>query len=110
MSAFDESIFWPIEKAAGMLTRGRFALPNCPVETIAYVDYVQPDVEFLDGTRSKQHLIEYQMDDLPTLAEGVDCVLELRGGDKCFRVREGPRVHDGQPTGFFRTALLTEVR
>jgi hypothetical protein len=109
VSGFDEAKFWPAMKKAGMLTRGRFALPGCPVETVAYVDYIEPDFEVVDGALSKQYRIEYQVEDLPTLAEGVRCVLELTEGEVLFRVRESPIVPDGQPTGFFRTVLLTRV-
>lgn len=108
MSAWDESVFWPAFEAAGMLTEARVALPNCPVETVAMVDYSEPDVELLDGL-SKQYQIEYQYADLPTLAEDTELVLALPSGDTLFRVRQCAKVAEEQNSGFFRRALLTKV-
>jgi hypothetical protein len=109
MSDWDESVFWPALKDAGMLVEGRFALPNCNKATTAFVAYEEPDVELLNGTLSKQYQIEYQVEDLPTLVEGVECILVLDSGCAKFVVRDAARVPEEQSSGRFRRALLTKV-
>jgi hypothetical protein len=106
MAAWDESVFWPAFKDAGLLVP---AVINGG-SPVVYVGYEEPDVLLLDGSQSKQYMIEYQLDDVPDLAEGDAVVLTLRGQDVAFVVREPARVPDNPAQGsdgFWRRALLT---
>lgn len=107
MNAFDEAVFWPIFKDAGMLVQATVRPKDCaqPTATVD-VDLEMPDALGLAGNAiSRQYTIEYQHQDLPLLAEGDE--VEIAG--IVYRVREAPFVDERAPTGFFRRALLTRV-
>lgn len=107
MSDFDESVFWPEYKAAGMLREATTVLDGCVTVKRFDVRYQRPDVDPFTGARSSDHLIEYQHCDAPTLREGNEVII----GDVLYRVRENPYVDEASgATGFFRKAKLTRVK
>lgn len=105
MSAWDETKFWPAAKRAGMFKTARVALPGCPSMREADVNFIRPDALVAGGlSLSTEYAIEYQYDDLPTLAKDSEMLID---GEK-YRVRDTPIVRENG-SGFFRIALLTKV-
>jgi hypothetical protein len=102
---WDERIFWPAFEQAGMLVDATVAMTGCPQELPVKVLLTRPDVQLVDGALSTDWMIEYQVGDLPTLAEGDELVIS----DTLYRVRQAPTVDDGANSGYFRRALLTRV-
>ncbi len=98
--------FWPLFKAVGMLEPAEVGLDGGLKRKCVDVGFSEPDAYLLDGTQSKQYLIEYQTHDLPTLAEGDEVLIRAT----LFRVRQAPYVAEtGSNNGFYRHALLTRV-
>lgn len=106
MSAFNEAVFFPAAKAAGMLVRAKALLAgeNEPVEFD--VDYCEPSVDAMTGVQSTDYEIEYQYADMPDLEEGTQVIIK----GALFLVRQDPRTPGPEGSGFFRKALLTKVR
>ncbi len=110
MPAFDESVFWPAEKAAGMLCRARVLLEGATELVCVDVEYDRPDRDLITGARTRDYQMQYQYRDLPRLGEGDQVqITEPDGTVTSFLVREEPFVDEEQTTGFFRRALLTKV-
>lgn len=114
MTDFDESVFWPEFKAAGML---KFAtVKQKGGARDVWIGFNTPDVPRFNGEgRSRDFEMEYQAADLTNLAEG-DAVTIWADEDKSsgtkYVVREAPFVSDipAQGTdGYFMRALLTKV-
>lgn len=108
MSAFDPAVFWGAFAAAGMLKQARVAMSGCATEVVAMVGWFAPDTIFMDGAQSKQYLIEYQADDLPTLQPEDEMVID----GVLYRVRAPSFVAESDVennSGFFRRAYLTAV-
>lgn len=104
---WDESVFFPAFKAAGM-TKSATASPAGGTE-VGPVDvlYRKPDARLAGGAvQSTQHTMEFQAADLPGLREGDAVAID---GEGSFRVREVPYIDGADPTGFFLTAVLTKV-
>lgn len=98
--------FWAEFEDAGMLVDCTFLLPGGRVTRTVKVGYTQPDDMPFAGTRSTQHMIEYQTADMPDLKEGD----ELLVNGVTFKVREASFVDpEGGSNGFFRKALLTRT-
>jgi hypothetical protein len=109
MSIFTDfaDVHWAASAAAGMLTdctpRGKTAVK---------VKFEEPDLLDLNGSQSKQFLIEYRKADMPTLAEGDSLsIVERDGVIAKYSVREAPYVDPqrGQD-GTYRCAVLTRDR
>lgn len=110
MGAWDESVFWPAMKAAGMLVKARVLVEGMTETVCADVDFQKPDFDFVTGSRSREYRMEFQAKDLPTLGEGDQVqITEPDGTVTTFLVREEPYVPETQPSGFFLRALLTKV-
>lgn len=110
MAVWDESLFFPAMKAAGMLSKARVLVEGATETVCVDVDYQRPDFDFVSGSRSQQHRIEYQAKDLPTLGEGDQVqITEPDGTVSTFLVREEPYAAETQPSGFFLRVLLTKV-
>lgn len=105
---WNQEVFWPTFKRAGMLTTVQVLLPGCTDLKNVDVDWSEPDLDLTTGMRSRDYIIEYQLADMPTLAEGSQIVKD----GVLYRVRESPFVPadpvEGN-TGFFRRALLTRL-
>lgn len=111
MTAWDERVFWPEFKAAGMLVEASTVLEGCDQPTTFDVRYARPDVDPFTGARSNDHTIEYQHCDAPTLQEGDEVIIQHERGAILYRVRENPYVDPmGGASGYFRTAKLTRVQ
>jgi hypothetical protein len=114
-NAFDEALFWPaLIAAGGALRKVRVKMTGLP-STDVYVKWDEP-TNFLLGNLSLDYQMEYQRDDLPTLAEGDPVTLLDDAGNPLakgkFKVRQSPVVQDNpgdSRTGFFRHALLTKI-
>lgn len=102
---WDERIFWPAFAQAGMLVDAVVAMAGCPQELPVKVLLQRPDVQLVDGALSTDWMIEYQANDLPSLTEGDELVIN----DTLYRVRQAPIVDDGANSGYFRRALLTRT-
>lgn len=104
---FDESVFWPALKEAGMLVSAIVRPKDCTLPAVTVdVDFSSPDATDMAGNSvSRQYVIEYQFGDMPQIAEGDE--IEIAGA--IYRVREAPFVAEAAPTGFFRRALLTRI-
>lgn len=103
---------WAASKRAGFLSTCYYVAPGGDVRKTVYVRYEEPDREALGGQITKDYRIEYQVVDLPDLAEGD--VLSIEKPDGCavdFRVREEPYVDvENGDDGLHKFALLTKVR
>jgi hypothetical protein len=115
MSAFDQSIFWPSFKVVGFLKLATVKQSGAPVKDVD-VGYVEPDREgFVGRARSKDYEIEYQVADLPRLAEGDAVTIwadDTKASGVKFRVRESPFVPEigaEGNDGYFKRALLTKI-
>lgn len=108
---FDQSLFWPAFRAAGLLRLITATINSVDVD--AWVSYRSPDQLRLDGqARSTEHEIEYQADDLDGLAKGDAITLwgdESKGSGVSFRVRERPFNDQPSADGYFQLALLTKI-
>lgn len=108
---FDQSLFWPAFRAAGLLRLATVTISGGDVD--AWVSYRSPDALRMDGrTRSTEYEMEFQTADLAGLA-AADAVTIWADADKtsgvAFRVREAPFNDDPAADGYFRRALLTKV-
>jgi hypothetical protein len=103
---WNEAVFWPAFKAAGMLDVAQVLLAGSDVPLSVDVDFSKVDVNPMTGVQSTDYEIEYQFDDLPTLAEDDQVIIRAT----LYRVRQVPRIEGIGATGYFRKATLTEVR
>lgn len=115
---FDASVFWPAFRDVGLLKLATATSPDSPpVETDAYLGYVEPDRDRLIGPgRSKDYEIEFQAVDLPDLGEGWSVTIwtdDTKTSGTSFVLREDPFVHSdlngGGDDGTFKHAILTRV-
>lgn len=110
MTDFNSAVFWPELAAAGMLCEASTILPGAVSATAFMVDFRRPDVNPITGMQSADYEIEFQYDDVPTLAEDAEVIVKHPTGDVLYRVRKAPEVRiDRGADGFFRCAYLTRV-
>jgi len=103
---FDPAVFWPAEKAAGMLSVATDADGDFDVM------YQRPGRVLPSGAISNEHEIEYQAADR-TLSEGDTLSLTDPSGNALgnFKVRGAPYIPEmgNAADGTFYCALLTKV-
>lgn len=114
MSAFaatGPAMIWNALKMQGMLDCARVVYAGDATERTAWVAYRRPDVDRGNGAQSTDFQIEYQVADLPELAQGDQVVIkDPIFGETLFRVRSAPYVDEmGVGDGHFRKAPLTRV-
>ena len=109
MADYDESVYWPHFKRAGMLTPVQWLKQGTAGPVAGDVLFRSPDAVLLSGYVSREYAMEYRHADFPTLLEGDQVLLGAAPDELRFRVREDPTIADGNPSGFFRIAILTRV-
>lgn len=97
--SFDNALFWPAFKQAGLLVVASVGLTSPPTDVD--VSFRRPG-EIANGIITTQYEMEYQRADLATLAEGDPVTI----GSEAFRVRQTPLP---QGDGFFYVAILTKL-
>jgi hypothetical protein len=112
MSDFDQSLFWPEFLASGMLQSVRVKQSGRAAVDVN-VSWREPDDTNVSGQQSREYVIEYQVADLPNLAE-ADPVTKLDAAGEPVRtqryiVRRVPFNDDPSADGYFRRALLTKL-
>lgn len=103
---WNEAVFWPAFKSAGMLRRARALYSGDDRIIEADVAFSKTEIDPVTMVRTSDFPMEFQHGDLPELAEGDQVEID----DVLYRVRELPRVEGATATGFFRIAKLTRVR
>lgn len=103
---WNEYVFWPEFKKAGMLDSASVLYAGQNVAKDVDVAFSKVDVNPFTGVQSTDYEMEYQYADLPELAEDDQVIIK----GTLYRVRQVPRIEGIGATGFFRKATLTEVR
>jgi len=102
-----EDVHWAAGIAAGMYVactpRGKPTI---------YVKFEEPDLLDMNGSQSKEYLIEYRQKDMPFLVEGFSLSITERDGTIAkYTVRKPPYVDPSRgQDGTYRCAVLTRDR